>query len=402
MKRWRRRRQTGGSEPGALTPAHVQVLRDRQDHTGFIVVQLVVLLAFVGALMHVALFASLGSQQYGTIILASVANAIVLAIAFLMIHAGNELPGVVVASVASSMHVLWVCMAVSAGESTESMLFPLALAPFVTIRQELPALRLGLSVFAIGIYTVCELGFPDGSGAHQLPESVAVDFATVNRIVAGVALLIILALIQAKMSVTRRILEGAARYGELRATTDELTGVYNRRPIIARLSEWTERGRGNYAIALIDLDHFKTINDECGHDCGDTVLQAVALTLRGHFRHADLVSRWGGDEFLVLMPGVRHSDLVPILERLRRTINLIEQRCGDHVHHVTVSMGASMGAIGQTADECIAAADHALYRAKEEGRDKVVAVGVTRATQAQGRPPANEALDPPLGPVLRQ
>ena len=173
--------------------------------------------------------------------------------------------------------------------------------------------------------------------------------------------------------------------------------MFNRRPIIAQLSQWAARGRGNYAIALIDLDYFKTINDEYGHDCGDTVIQAVALTLRSHFREADMVSRWGGDEFLVLMPGVRHADLLPVLDRLRQAINLIEKRCKGHVHRVTVSIGASMGAMGQTPDECIAAADHALYRAKEEGRNRVVAVGVSEPTHALGRPSPDEPVTPASG-----
>ena len=207
-----------------------------------------------------------------------------------------------------------------------------------------------------------------------------------DKVGAGVLLFLVVVVLEVRHARLQRILEGAARYGELRATTDELTGVYNRRPVIAQLSEWAERGRGNYAIALIDLDHFKGINDEFGHDCGDKILQAVADTLRSHFRDSDMVSRWGGDEFLVLIPGVRHADLVPILERLRRSINLIEKRCSEHVHTVTVSIGAAMGALGQTPDECIAAADFALYRAKEEGRDKVVAVGISQATHMLGRP----------------
>jgi diguanylate cyclase (GGDEF)-like protein len=97
------------------------------------------------------------------------------------------------------------------------------------------------------------------------------------------------------------------------------------------------------------------------------------------------------------MPGVRHADLLPILDRLRQAVNLIEKRCADHVHHVTVSVGASMGAIGQTPDECIAAADHALYRAKEEGRNRVVAVGVSEPTHALGRPSPDEPSTPAAG-----
>ncbi len=395
MKHWRRRRHFRGAEPAPLTPAQVQVLRERQDQIGGRAVRLFVLACFGGALSHVALFVSLGTDAYGTILRASALNAVVFAIAFLIVLDGHELWGAIVALVVSSLHVLWVCMAVSGGVSVETILLPIALAPFVMIRRELPTLRFALSSFAIGIYLLSEFAFPDGSGAHQIEDGVADAFARSNRMVAGLSFLAIVAIIQVNMSGSRRILEGSARYGELRSTTDELTGVYNRRPIVAQLTEWAARGRGNYAIALIDLDQFKTINDEFGHDCGDTVLQEVALTLRSHFRETDMVSRWGGDEFLVLMPGVRHADVVPVLERLRRAINLIEKRCPEHVHHTSVSIGAAMGAMGQSPDECIAAADHALYRAKEEGRDKVVAVGVMEATHAQGRPSHDASVGTP-------
>jgi diguanylate cyclase (GGDEF)-like protein len=274
----------------------------------------------------------------------------------------------------------------SAGISLESFLFALAVVPYVIVTRELPFVRAGLSAFVLAAYIVCEFAFPEGSGDAELPADLAHQVTQFDRAGAGILLFLVVAVLETSRLRTQRVLEGAARYGELRATTDELTGVFNRRPVIAQLSEWAQRGRGNYAIALIDLDHFKTINDEFGHDCGDTILQAVASTLRSHFRDSDMVSRWGGDEFLVLIPGVRHADLVPILERLRRSITLIQKHCDEHVHTVTVSIGAAMGAMGQTPDECIAAADHALYRAKEEGRNKVVAVGVTEPTKALGRP----------------
>src|SRR5690606_33113594 len=144
--------------------------------------------------------------------------------------------------------------------------------------------------------------------------------------------------LQMKVRLSRRILEGSARYGELRATTDELTGVFNRRPVIAALSDYAERVRANYAIALVDLESFKQVNDTYGHDCGDAIIALVARTLQGHFRDTDMVSRWGGDEFLVLMPGVRHADLTPVLERLRTHIAGLHQLCDGHVHRVTVSI----------------------------------------------------------------
>ncbi len=395
MKRWRKRRHIGGVEPAPLTPAQVQVLRERQESAGLRLVRMFIVACFVGGIAHAVLFMSIDVQQYRILVLLALFDSALQAVAYLLVRDGRELQGAVLAIVVACAHLLWVCSYVSASASAESLLFPVAVAPFVMIRRDMPALRITLSSLAVAVFFVCELAFPAGSTPHPLSADSASAFATGNRIMAGLSLLVLMAAIQTNMSATRRILEGAARYGELRATTDELTGVYNRRPIVAQLSEWAVRGRGNYAIALIDLDHFKTINDEFGHDCGDTVLQEVALTLRSHFREIDMVSRWGGDEFLVLMPGVRHADVVPVLERLRRAINLIEKRCPEHVHHASVSIGAAMGAMGQTPDECIAAADHALYRAKEEGRDKVVAVGVMEATHAQGRPSADEFVGTP-------
>jgi diguanylate cyclase (GGDEF)-like protein len=395
MKHWRRRRHVLGTGPAPLTPAQVQVLRQRYDASGLRVVKMFLLVCFLGAASHAVLFGSISAQDYRVVVLVSVVDACIFAFAYLLIRDGREAQGVALALVVSSVHMLVVVTQISAVASVESILFPIALAPFLMIRRELPVVRVSLAALAISSYLVCEFVFPEGATAHPLDGDVALAFARGNRVTAAVSLLIMIAILQRNMSATRRMLEGAARYGELRATTDELTGVYNRRPIVAQLSEWAARGRGNYAIALIDLDHFKTINDEFGHDCGDTILQEVALTLRSHFRETDMVSRWGGDEFLVLMPGVRHADVLPVLERLRRAINLIEKRCPEHVHHVSVSIGASMGAMGQTPDECIAAADHALYRAKEEGRDTVVAVGVIEATHAQGRPTPDEVLAPP-------
>lgn len=401
MKRWRRRRLFDGTRAIPLTPAQVIQLRSHQDRVGSTLIGLFIVASFAVTVATVVVFASDSGQDHRAFIMVAVLDSVLMAASFVLVREGRERIGTILALVVGMLHVLWVCIETSAGVSQESLLFGLAMAPFIVIRDELPYLRMGLAAAAVSIYIAVEIALPDGSGVHPLSPALAQNFSHANKILAGVFIMAVAVAIQFKFSSARRILEGAARYGELRATTDELTGVYNRRPVIAQLGEWAKRGRGNYAIVLIDLDHFKTVNDEFGHDCGDKILKAVAETLRNHFRDSDMVSRWGGDEFLILIPGVRHADLVPILERLRRSINLIEKRCNRHVHTVTVSIGAAMGAIGQTPDECISAADHALYRAKEEGRDKVVAVGVSMPTHAQGRPepddseqqnPADESL----------
>ena len=397
MTRWRKRRRLGGAEPAPLTPAQVQHLVGRQDSLERWMLGWFIAASFAGAASHALLFWSVDSQAYRLIIVVSCVDAILLAIAFILARGGRPVVGATMALAVASLHMLWVCIEISAGVSVESYLFAFAIAPFVMIGRERAGVRMAVSSLAMAVYIVCELGFPEGSGQHPLDAGIAHYFAMSNRVISGTSVLVLVAVIQINMSTTRHILEGAARYGELRATTDELTGVYNRRPIIAQLSEWVTRGRGNYAIALIDLDNFKTINDEFGHDCGDVIIQTVALTLRSHFRENDMVSRWGGDEFLVLMPGVRHADLLPVLDRLRHAVSQIEKRCDEHVHRVTVSVGAAMGAVGQTPDECIAAADHALYRAKAEGRNKVIAVGIVAHAEERGRTDADDDPSWPPG-----
>lgn len=393
MRLWRRRRR-GAVETPPLTPLQVRKAREKGAQLQARTVSGYIALSAVGAGVISVFFAVVPSRDYPLVIVWSAAMVLVFAGALGYARAGSDLAPSVAVLLLSAVSITLVVSQTSASLSLESYLFGLAVMPYVLIRRENPYIRYGVSSAIVAMYLACELVWPEGNGLHEVPIAEAHRIAQYNRIGAAALLVLSLALVEFRHVGMMRVLAGAARYGELRATTDELTGVYNRRPVIAQLSEWAARGRGNYAIALIDLDHFKTINDKFGHDCGDTVLQAVATTLRGHFRDSDMVSRWGGDEFLILMPGVRHADLMPILERLRKAIAHIEKLCpAGHMHTVTVSIGAAMGAIGQTPDECIAAADHALYRAKEEGRDRVIAVGSAEPTKALGRPDPDE-LEP--------
>lgn len=390
MRRWRRRRRDDVARGVPLTPAQVATARAAGVRVERMVSLVFIALTVLGTLAIAIMLRVEAPEGHAWLTGVSFGGAAFFVGCFAYAWTGKEMEAAIAAFLGSILGIVMTVSQISAGLSLESFLFAMAVMPYLFVTKELPIFRSALSALALGAYVLCEFAYPEGSGDAELPAELARQMAHVDKLGAGLLLFLVVGAVEVRHTRLQRILEGAARYGELRATTDELTGVYNRRPVIAQLSEWAQRGRGNYAIALIDLDHFKTINDEFGHDCGDTIIQAVANTLRNHFRDSDMVSRWGGDEFLVLIPGVRHADLVPILERLRRSVNLIEKRCNEHVHTVTVSIGAAMGAIGQTPDECIAAADHALYRAKEEGRDKVVAVGVSPPTNAQGRPSPDE------------
>lgn len=160
------------------------------------------------------------------------------------------------------------------------------------------------------------------------------------------------------------------------AETDPLTGVFNRRTFDRRMAESWEgfRRRGaSFALAVLDLDDFKTVNDRYGHDVGDLVLCAAADVLRGCVRGDDVVARIGGEEFAVLLPGMPPESVRPWAERLRSTIASGTVRAGDDDVRYTTSVGVAV-ASESDADvaELYRRADRALYTAKAEGRDRVV------------------------------
>ena len=157
------------------------------------------------------------------------------------------------------------------------------------------------------------------------------------------------------------------------AETDPLTGVGNRRHFIARaqlaMAE-AVRQRSTLCIVLIDIDHFKRINDAHGHAIGDAVITAVADTCRQRLRAGDVFCRWGGEEFIVLLPGATLEVGCLLAERLRTGVQ--EARVEGVPGGVTISLGvAELSRDPETLDEAIAKADRWLYRAKDAGRNRV-------------------------------
>jgi diguanylate cyclase (GGDEF)-like protein len=161
---------------------------------------------------------------------------------------------------------------------------------------------------------------------------------------------------------------------ERRSMTDALTGIPNRRFLEAVLAEETKRatrfGRP-FSLLMVDVDHFKRINDTHGHAVGDVVLVEVARRIRATLRSdLDTAARYGGEEFTVVLPETDPSGAFVVAEKIRQVV------AGEPVENgltVTVSVGvASCPGDGTTADSLLAAADTALYEAKRGGRDRVV------------------------------
>ena len=153
---------------------------------------------------------------------------------------------------------------------------------------------------------------------------------------------------------------------------DPLTGLGNRRFLMERLHEETERANrksGAYALAILDVDHFKTINDRFGHEAGDKALSEIAKAIEAALRDYDLCGRWGGEEFLVVMPETGLDAANQVAERVRQGVHAVTL---DYVScPVSVSLGLTTYRPGEDFSETLNRADAALLQAKANGRNRV-------------------------------
>jgi diguanylate cyclase (GGDEF)-like protein len=157
------------------------------------------------------------------------------------------------------------------------------------------------------------------------------------------------------------------------ATTDDLTGLVNRRRFIEALESEIVRANtftSPLSVVLGDLDHFKRVNDRYGHHAGDEVLRRFADLVREHLRDVDVPGRLGGEEFAILLPGTGADGAVAVADRVRRSLRAIRPT-PDERDEVTASFGVAQLRPGESGDELLRRADVALYRAKSEGRNTV-------------------------------
>jgi diguanylate cyclase (GGDEF)-like protein/PAS domain S-box-containing protein len=157
------------------------------------------------------------------------------------------------------------------------------------------------------------------------------------------------------------------------ALTDQLTGLPNRRmfdPALGGRLENLARYGWAFGLLIVDIDHFKEINDEHGHAVGDAALAGVAATLKGAIRSGDLLARWGGEEFAVLVEASDEGGLRDAGERMRLLVERSEVRTEGLALPITVSVGGALAVFADTPEAVFARADGALYTAKEAGRNR--------------------------------
>ncbi|MCW3147127.1 biofilm regulation diguanylate cyclase SiaD [Stutzerimonas stutzeri] len=157
------------------------------------------------------------------------------------------------------------------------------------------------------------------------------------------------------------------------STHDPLTGIANRALLTERLREESERAKRYdrpLCIVMLDIDRFKTINDEYGHEVGDRVLLEVVRVMEAEIREQDLCGRWGGEEFLILMPETTAADAQAVMQRLRSNIATLAVRINNDLLSVTVSLGVAELRPDENYSSTINRADVALLRAKRCGRNR--------------------------------
>ena len=158
------------------------------------------------------------------------------------------------------------------------------------------------------------------------------------------------------------------------ANKDFLTGVYNRRYFYDDMNEYlayAEERAEPYAVAMLDIDHFKQINDTYGHDGGDRALKTLAKKLIDETKKGDLVARFGGEEFCIVLKNVSNEEAVKFFVNLRASIANCKAQLKKEQIKFTVSIGVAFGRSDYRLDELLELADEALYRAKENGRNRV-------------------------------
>ena len=164
---------------------------------------------------------------------------------------------------------------------------------------------------------------------------------------------------------------------QLVCTVDQLTGAWNRHTMESRLHEEAERVRRGYqacALSIVDLDHFKLVNDQYGHPAGDKVLSEVAGFLMEHLRVYDITFRYGGEEFLLCLPDTKLGEAEQLLNRIREELSCYEIKIAEGKYiNVTASFGVIQIGFDEQVSDAIERADHALLCAKVKGRNRVCA-----------------------------
>ncbi|MES9928559.1 MAG: GGDEF domain-containing protein, partial [Candidatus Thiodiazotropha sp. 6PDIVS] len=225
--------------------------------------------------------------------------------------------------------------------------------------------KIGKIASVIVAFTLLDTTMKDYTPPYQIEESYLTAFRLLNvSIFLSSLVLISFFYVKITYSVRQQL--------EYASTTDQLTGLYNRR-LFNHLAEIElsnlQRNNSVLTMIILDIDDFKKANDKYGHKCGDTALALVAETLHQTVRPKDIVSRWGGEEFIILLPNTDLENAALVAERVRLSISTQSVACQDFEFTLTVTLGLAVNNnYDESLDRLIERADRALYIGKANGK----------------------------------
>lgn len=222
-----------------------------------------------------------------------------------------------------------------------------------------------------GAFVACQVLFPATSATITIPPGTLAAIMSVSAVVTALLVYFLAAVAHYRAGQNRSHAVAHAARAQYLANTDMLTGLANRRPIMDKLHRESAKGVGGFCVAIADLDRFKELNDAFGHACGDQVLSVVGEVLKSQLGAKDSLGRWGGEEFIFVLPETDLSTAVTHMEHVRAAIEAAVIVCGDHSHRVTSSFGVADGADDGAPHRVVKRADDALYDAKMAGRNAV-------------------------------
>ena len=232
----------------------------------------------------------------------------------------------------------------------------------------------GITLFTLASYAVTLFFFQQNNSGRWSPELEVIIGITFLAAMLGFCIFgREFSLLRERLTSSNRGLRIALAKIEALAITDELTGLYNRRHLLVCLDKQraiANREGSRFVLAYIDIDEFKRINDEFGHRVGDEVLQQFSDLLQESIREIDLVSRYGGEEFVLLLTGVGIETAAIVVERIRDAVESL--KFSENNLAMTISVGLTEYQAPETINDTLERADKLLYQAKQEGRNRVV------------------------------
>lgn len=322
--------------------------------------------SIVGILAHLGFAVLFWLFDLSTLASVNLLGAVLWVWVAVINYRGNHSQAVYLICAEVLLIISWTCSLIGLNYGFQMYLWPVAcLAAINPGLRKLYAALIGFSF--IVLFVVLKCVFSEVSGYSQLAayENAIYLF---NTIIAGIPLVIGIASI-------REINETQERELTEMATVDELTGLYNRRYSNRYLEKYypdTGSRSAHCCVVLGDIDYFKMINDTYGHDVGDKVLRTVSERLKQSFRETDIVCRWGGEEFLIVLDEADTQKAYRIVDRIRQEVSANIEVDEIHLLKVTMSFGIAATIDCTSREQLIKLADENLYQAKSSGRNCVM------------------------------